>query len=186
MIINETNNCILLSPKKHEDDRGYFQEIYSKEEYKKLGIDVDFVQDNHSVSKLSGTLRGLHFQAMPYAQAKLVKCVKGSLFDVALDIRRGSPSFGKWEGYILSEENGHQLFIPVGFAHGFVSLEPNTEIIYKCSDYYNKEMERSILWCDETIDIAWPISGKPILSKKDSTAPKLINIESSFIFGVNS
>ena len=100
MIINETNNCILLSPKKHEDDRGYFQEIYSKEEYKKLGIDVDFVQDNHSVSKLSGTLRGLHFQAMPYAQAKLVKCVKGSLFDVALDIRRGSPSL----------ENGRAIY----------------------------------------------------------------------------
>lgn len=186
MILNKANNCILINPKKHEDDRGYFQEIYSKKEYKKLGIDVEFVQDNHSVSKLSGTLRGLHFQAMPNAQAKLVRCGKGSLFDVAVDIRKDSPTFGKWEGYELSEENGHQLYIPKGFAHGFVSLEPNTEIIYKCSDYYKKEMEGSILWCDEAIDINWPISGKPILSKKDSIAPKLIDIENTFIFGVNS
>jgi dTDP-4-dehydrorhamnose 3,5-epimerase len=186
MIINKTNNCILLSPKKHEDDRGYFQEIYSKEEYKKLGINVDFVQDNHSVSIQAGTLRGLHFQSTPNAQAKLVRCGKGSLYDVAVDIRHNSPTFGKWEGYTLSEHNCHQLYIPVGFAHGFISLEPNTEIIYKCSDYYNNDMEGSILWCDEDINITWPISKKPILSEKDSMAPKLDDIQSPFIFGVNS
>ena len=114
-----------------------------------------------------GTLRGLHFQAPPHAQAKIVRCGYGAIFDVAVDIRRGSSSYGQWYGYELTAENGHQLYLPIGFAHGFVTLEPNSEINYKCSDYYAPETEASVLWCDPQIGIDWPLSAEPILSEKD-------------------
>ena len=128
----------------------------------------------------------MHFQAPPHAQAKLVRCGRGALFDVAVDIRRGSPTYGKWQGYELTAENGDQLYIPVGFAHGFVTLEPDSEIVYKCSDYYAPETEGAVLWNDPDIGINWPTKADPILSDKDAVAPLLSELESPFIFGENS
>jgi dTDP-4-dehydrorhamnose 3,5-epimerase len=139
-----------------------------------MGIDVEFVQENHSLSGAVGTLRGLHFQAPPHAQAKLVRCVRGVIFDVAVDIRRNSPTFGQWESHKLTAENGHQLYVPVGFAHGFVTLELDSEIVYKCTDYYAPETEGAVHWSSCGID--WPLSVDPILS--DFVSP--------FIYGQNS
>tara|TARA_B110000003_G_scaffold274244_1_gene313758 strand:- start:776 stop:1318 length:543 start_codon:yes stop_codon:yes gene_type:complete len=177
---------ILIKPKRHGDHRGFFAETYSRRKYSELGIDDDFVQDNHSISRDVGTLRGLHFQAPPHAQAKLVRCGRGAIFDVAVDIRKGSPTYGHWEGYELTAENGDQLYVPVGFAHGFVTLEPDSEIVYKCSDYYAPKREGSVLWNDPDIGIDWPTDADPILSDKDATAPLLADLESPFIFGENS
>ena len=177
---------LLVKPARHNDARGFFAEIYNRRKYRELGIDVEFVQDNHSSSRQVGTLRGLHFQAPPHAQAKLVRCGRGSIFDVAVDIRRGSPTYGHWEGYNLTAESGQQLYIPVGFAHGFVTLKPNSEIVYKCSDYYAPETEGAILWSDPDINIDWPTDDDPILSEKDAVAPLLANFESPFFFGENN
>ena len=176
----------LLKPKRHGDHRGFFSETYSRRKYSELGIDVEFVQDNHSLSREFGTLRGLHFQAPPHAQAKLVRCGRGAIFDVAVDIRRGSPTYGEWEGYELSVKNGDQLYVPVGFAHGFVTLEPDSEIVYKCSDYYAPETEGVVFWNDPNIGIKWPTVADPILSDKDAAAPLLADLESPFVFGENS
>ena len=180
------NKIILIKPTRHEDERGFFSETYSRRRYKELGINVDFLQENHSFSWKSGTLRGLHFQAPPDAQAKLVRCGQGAIFDVAVDIRKGSPTFGQWQGYELNEENGHQLYVPVGFAHGFVTLKPRSEIIYKCTGYYAPEAEGSIRWDDPSIGIEWPIVEKLIINKKDADAPYFNDIESPFMFGENS
>ena len=177
---------ILIKPKRRGDHRGFFAETYSRRKYCELGIDVEFVQDNLSLSREVGTLRGLHFQAPPNAQAKLVRCGRGAIFDVAVDIRRGSPTYGEWKGYKLTAENGDQLYIPVGFAHGFVTLEPDSEIVYKCSDYYAPETEGAILWNDPDVGIDWPSAADPILSDKDAVAPLLSELESPFIFGENS
>lgn len=177
---------IHINPQRHGDHRGFFAETYSRRKYSELGIDVEFVQDNHSLSREVGTLRGLHFQAPPHAQAKLVRCGRGAIFDVAVDIRRGSPTYGQWKGYELSAENGNQLYIPVGFAHGFVTLEPDSEIVYKCSDYYALETEGAILWNDPDIGIDWPTKADPILSDKDAVVPLISELESPFIFGENS
>ena len=179
-------SLIHIKPKRHDDRRGFFSETYSRRKYSELGIEDEFVQDNHSLSREVGTLRGLHFQSPPRAQAKLVRCGRGAIFDVAVDIRRGSPTYGQWEGYELTAENGHQLYIPVGFAHGFVTLEPDSEIVYKCSDYYAPETERAILWNDPDIGINWPTKADPILSDKDAVAPLFSDLESPFIFGENS
>jgi dTDP-4-dehydrorhamnose 3,5-epimerase len=176
----------LIKLKRHGDHRGFFSETYSRNKYSKLGIDVEFVQDNHSLSREVGTLRGLHFQAPLHAQAKLVRCGRGAIFDVAVDIRRGSPTYGQWKGFELTAQNGEQLYIPVGFAHGFVTLEPDSEIVYKCSDYYAPETEGSVLWNDPDIGIDWPTVAEPILSDKDAVAPLLSDLESPFIFGENS
>jgi dTDP-4-dehydrorhamnose 3,5-epimerase len=176
----------LIKLKRHGDRRGFFSETYSRNKYSKLGIDVEFVQDNHSLSREVGTLRGLHFQAPLHAQAKLVRCGRGAIFDVAVDIRRGSPTYGQWKGFELTAQNGEQLYIPVGFAHGFVTLEPDSEIVYKCSDYYAPETEGSVLWNDPDIGIDWPTVAEPILSDKDAVAPLLSDLESPFIFGENS
>jgi dTDP-4-dehydrorhamnose 3,5-epimerase len=175
---------ILIEPKRFCDHRGFFAETYSKRAYGELGIDATFVQDNHSLSAVASTLRGMHFQAPPHAQAKLVRCGRGAIFDVAVDIRRGSPHFGKWVGYPLTAENGHQLYVPVGYAHGFVTLEPDSEIVYKCSDYYAPETEGAVRW--DSCGIDWPLSGDPILSDKDAIAPALADFDSSFIYGENS
>jgi dTDP-4-dehydrorhamnose 3,5-epimerase len=149
-----------------------------------MGVAVDFVQDNHSLSLLAGTLRGLHFQAPPDAQGKLVRCGRGAIFDVAVDIRRGSPTYGQWQGYELTVDNGHQLYVPVGFAHGFVTLEPNSEIVYKCTDYYSPKTEGSVRW--DSCGIDWPLSVEPILSEKDAIAPVLTEFVSPFVYGENS
>ena len=183
MKITELN---LIKPKRHGDHRGFFEETYSLRKYLELGIDVDFVQDNHSLSREIGTLRGLHFQAPPHSQAKLVRCGRGAIYDVAVDIRRGSPTYGYWNGYELTAENGHQLYVPNGFAHGFLTLKPDSEVIYKCSDYYEPEKEGSIRWNDPTLCINWPSHLNPILSEKDSAAPLLADFQSPFIFGKNS
>lgn len=175
----------LCVPSRHGDHRGFFAEIYSRRGYLKYGIDVEFVQDNHSLSKEIGTLRGLHFQSPPNAQAKLVRCGQGAIFDVAVDIRSGSPTFGHWKGYELTAENGCQLFIPTGFAHGFITLKPNSEVVYKCSQYYAPNAEGAVLWCDSDIGIDWPCLIQPILSSKDSDAPLLKNLKSPFIYGEN-
>ena len=174
----------LIIPTHYDDHRGYFAETYSRRRYIQMGIDDDFLQDNHSLSYAVGTLRGLHFQAPPHAQGKLVRCAHGAVFDVALDIRRGSPNYGKWEGHELTAENGHQLYVPVGFAHGFITLEPNSEIVYKCTDYYAPEMEGAVRW--DSFGIIWPISGDPILNDKDAVAPTDKEFVSPFIYGENS
>ena len=180
------NELILIKPTRHKDERGFFSETYSRRRYKEFGIDVDFVQDNHSFSREPGTLRGLHFQAPPNAQGKLVRCSKGAIFDVAVDIRKGSPSYGDWAGYELTEDNAYQLYVPVGFAHGFVTLHPGSEIMYKCTDYYAPQTEGSIRWNDPDISINWPLAEKFILNKRDAVAPLLKDFETPFILGENS
>ena len=183
---NLKKQVLLIVTKRFHDERGFFAEIYSKKKNAKLGIDVEFVQENHSLSHDVGTLRGLHFQAPPHAQSKLVRCGRGAFFDIAVDIRQGSPTYGQWVGYELSAENGHQLYVPMGFAHGFVTLEPDSEIIYNCSDYYAPETEGALRWDDPGIGIKWPLKGNPILSEKDAIAPLLKGFESPFIFGENT
>ena len=175
----------LIIPNRFDDQRGFFAETYSRQRYSKMGIDIEFVQENHSLSRDVGTLRGLHFQVPPHAQGKLVRCGRGIIFDVTVDIRRGSQTYGQWVGYELSAENGHQLYVPVGFAHGFVTLEPDSEIVYKCSDYYAPETEGALRWDDPDIGIEWLLTGNPILSEKDAIAPLLKDFESPFIFGEN-
>ena len=177
---------ILIKPTRHKDERGFFSETYSRRRYKEFGIDLDFLQDNHSFSWKPGTLRGLHFQAPPNAQGKLVRCGKGAIFDVAVDIRKGSPTFGDWAGYELTEKNGHQLYVPVGFAHGFLTLKPESEIVYKCTDYYAPQAEGSIRWDDPSIGIEWPLSENIILNERDAIAPFLKDFETPFNLGENS
>jgi|TARA_A100001015_G_C14919020_1_gene683547 dTDP-4-dehydrorhamnose 3,5-epimerase len=174
----------LIKLKRHEDHRGFFSEIYSKKNYKEIGIDIDFVQENQSFSRNIGTLRGLHFQSPAAAQGKLVRCSSGSIYDVAVDIRIGSPTYGDWYGYELSEENGLQLFIPIGYAHGFVTLKQNTEVIYKCTNYYSPENEGAIHW--DSCGIKWPIKNSLTISDKDQIAPNFIDLKSPFAFGENS
>ena len=170
----------LITPRRFGDHRGFFAETYSRQQYSELGVTTEFIQDNHSLSAAVGTVRGLHFQAQPHAQTKLVRCGRGAIFDVAVDIRRGSPTYGRWTGYTLSAENGAQLYIPVGFAHGFATLEPDSEIVYKCSDYYAPETEGALRWDDPDIGIAWPLTGAPVLSEKDAAAPLLTDFNSPF------
>lgn len=172
VIPSEIPDVRLILPKKHGDHRGFFSETYSKREFVRAGIDLDFVQDNHSLSVETGVLRGLHYQVPPKAQDKLIRVIRGSILDVAVDIRRGSPTFGRSVTAVLSAENWHQFFVPRGFAHGFVTLEPNTEVVYKVTDYYSPEHERGILWSDPALGIDWqtPIS-KVILSARDTQHP---------------
>lgn len=175
-------DVIRILPSRFGDHRGFFSETYSQLAYANLGIEAVFVQDNHSLSAAVGTVRGLHFQVPPHAQAKLVRCGRGAIFDVAVDIRRGSPTYGRWAGFTLSAENGAQLYIPVGFAHGFATLEPDSEIIYKCSDYYAPETEGALRWDDSDIGIAWPLTAAPVLSEKDASAPLLADFNSPCTF----
>ena len=172
---------MILTPRRFGDHRGFFAESWSRAKLAEAGIDIDFVQDNHSLSMTKGTVRGLHFQAPPHAQAKLVRCGRGALYDVAVDIRRGSPTYGAWFGIELSFENGRQLLVPEGFAHGFASLEPETEILYKCSDVYAPATEGAVRWDDPQIAINWPLDGHdPVVSEKDAVAPRLAEIDTPF------
>ncbi len=161
----EIPDVILIVPKVFYDERGFFMETYKKEDFEKAGIKSEFVQQNHSKS-IKGTLRGLHYQREPYAQAKLVRCIRGEIFDVAVDIRKNSPTFGKYVSAILSEENKNMLYIPRGFAHGFEVLSDEAEVIYSVDNVYSKESESGIIWDDANISIEWPIR-EPILSDKD-------------------
>ena len=167
-----------VRPDRFEDERGFFSETWSLARWIEAGIDADFVQDNHSFSRARGVLRGLHFQAPPMAQAKLVRVTRGSVFDVAVDIRQGSPTFGQWASAILSAERWNQLFVPEGFAHGFVTLEPDTEVQYKVTALYSPEHDRAIRFDDPAIGIDWPVaSADLILSSRDRTAPSLADAD---------
>ncbi|MBS0124710.1 dTDP-4-dehydrorhamnose 3,5-epimerase [Thetidibacter halocola] len=170
----------ILTPQRFGDHRGFFSESWNKARMDAAGLHYDFVQDNHSLSATVGTVRGLHFQSPPHAQAKLVRCGKGQLFDVAVDIRKGSPTYGKWVGVDLSFENGRQLMIPAGFLHGFVTREPDTEIIYKCTDYYAPECDGAVRFDDPDIGIDWGLEGEALLSAKDDAAPFLKDFDSPF------
>jgi dTDP-4-dehydrorhamnose 3,5-epimerase len=173
----------LVRPKRSGDDRGWFSETYNVRRYKEAGIDVAFCQDNHSFSREPGVIRGLHFQAPPTAQAKLVRCVRGSIWDVAVDIRRGSPSYGRWVAAELSAGNGIQIFVPIGFAHGFVTLEPGCEVEYKVSDFYDPRTEGGVIWSDPALAIPWPLNGHtPTVSGKDMVLPVLADLDSPFHF----
>jgi len=172
---------IVIEPKVFQDSRGWFFESYSVRNVKPYSIDVEFVQDNHSFSDKKGVIRGLHYQAPPFDQSKLVRCTRGSVLDVAVDIRYGSPNFAKWFGIVLSAENKKQLFIPKGFAHGFLTLEDDCEVQYKVDNFYSSEHDRGIRYNDMDIGIEWGIDS-PLLSDKDSKAPYLKECESVFVW----
>lgn len=161
----------LVTPKRHGDDRGYFSETYNERLFAEAGIKARFVQDNHSYSKLKGTVRGLHFQSPPHAQAKLVRVLRGAILDVAVDARKGSPAFGKWVSARLDAKDGAQLFVPAGFLHGFATLEPDTEVAYKVDDFYARDCDGSVKWDDPDLAIAWGLdAGEAVLSGKDAAA----------------
>lgn len=171
---------LVLEPRRFGDHRGFFSESWNAKTMADAGITTAFVQDNHSMSHEVGTLRGLHFQAPPSAQAKLVRCGRGVLFDVAVDVRRGSPTYGHWIGEELSFENGRQLLIPEGFLHGFITRVPDTEIIYKCSDYYDADADGSVAW--DSCGIDWGMDGTPVLSHKDTAATPLADFDTPFTY----
>lgn len=173
----------IVEPTVFGDHRGWFMETFSDAKLKEQGLDLTFVQDNHSFSSQKGTLRGLHYQLAPKAQTKLVRCTRGIIFDVAVDIRKGSPTLGKWVGVELSAENKKQLLIPKGFAHGFMTLTDDVEVQYKVDELYSPECDRSILWNDPFIGITWPIDVTPILSAKDEKAPPFHHADNNFIYG---
>ncbi len=173
----------ILTPKRFGDARGFFSESWSKRQMAEAGLDYDWVQDNHSLSMQVGTVRGLHFQSPPHAQDKLVRCGRGALFDVVVDIRRGSPTYGQWVGAELSFENGQQILVPAGFLHGFATRAPETEIIYKCSDYYAPECDGAVRFDCPTIGVDWGLGDlEPVLSEKDAAAPGLADFDSPFVY----
>lgn len=174
---------LILTPRRFGDARGWFSEVWNEKTLAESGISVDFVQDNHSYSRDVGTVRGLHFQSPPHAQAKLVRCGRGRVFDVAVDIRRGSPTYGQWTGVELSAENGRQLLIPAGFLHGFATREPDSELLYKCSDYYAPDCDGAVRFDDADIGINWGIdTGTAILSDKDAAAQPFRDFASPFVW----
>ncbi len=181
MLVEKTDlpGVLILTPKRHGDQRGFFSESWNRKTLQAAGVDLpEFVQDNHSMSAQVCTLRGLHFQAPPHAQGKLVRCGRGRLFDVAVDIRRGSPTYGKWVGEELSFDNGRQLWIPAGFLHGFVTREPDTEIVYKCTDHYAPECDGAVRW--DSVGIDWHLTEDPLLSPKDAAAQAFAEFQSPF------
>jgi dTDP-4-dehydrorhamnose 3,5-epimerase len=164
---------VRIEPQVFGDSRGFFLETYAREEWKALGVDADFVQQNHSRSS-RGTLRGLHFQTSP-GQAKLLRCARGEILDVVVDLRRDSPTFGQWEGHLLDDEKGHQLYVPIGFAHGFVVLSEVADVCYQVSSLYDPVTESGIAWDDPEVGVDWQVE-EPLLSERDKTAPKLSEI----------
>ena len=174
----------LLVPKKYGDQRGFFSEVYNRAAFAAAGIDIEFLQDNHSRSAEKGTVRGLHYQAPPFAQDKLVRVISGAVFDVAVDIRRGSPTYGHHIGVELSDAAWNQLLVPTGFAHGFMTLEPGTEVIYKVSAHYAPDHDFGVLWNDQDLNIAWPMAPtNVILSDKDREQPFFRDLVSPFSYG---
>lgn len=182
MQIEETAlpGVLKITPRRFGDARGFFSETWNRQAWAAAGIDLDFVQDNQSLSEAVNTVRGLHFQAPPAAQAKLVRCGRGALFDVAVDIRQGSPTYGHWVGVELSAENGVQLLIPEGFLHGFATRQPGTEILYKCSAPYAPESEGAVRFDDAELEIDWGLSGEAVLSDKDGAADGFAEFDSPF------
>ncbi|MGY6213104.1 dTDP-4-dehydrorhamnose 3,5-epimerase [Cytobacillus firmus] len=185
MKFSKTNldGVVIVEPKVFGDHRGWFMETYNETNFIEAGINVKFVQDNHSFSATKGTLRGLHYQLNPKAQTKLVRCTKGAIYDVAVDIRKGSSTFGKWFGLELTEDNKKQLLITEGFAHGFMTLTEEVEVQYKVDEFYAPDCDRGIIWNDPEIAIEWPMDVTPILSAKDEKAPLLKDAENNFIYG---
>lgn len=184
MITLETTNIPevqVIVPWRHGDHRGFFSEVYNRQRFSELGIDLDFVQDNHSLSAEVGTIRGLHFQSPPFAQDKLVRVTRGRILDVAVDIRRSSPTYGQHVAVELSAQNWRQLLVPVGFAHGFCTLEPDTEVIYKVSNYYSAKHDHGLAFDDPALAISWPVDpGKAVLSDKDRQHPPLADLPAWF------
>lgn len=175
---------ILLEPQKFGDPRGFFSETYNRRRLAEAGFDGEFVQDNHSLSVEAGVVRGLHYQSPPFAQDKLVRVVRGRILDVVVDIRRGSPTYGDHAAVELGAENWRQLLVPAGFAHGFVTLEPDTEVVYKVTQYYAPAHDHGLLWSDPDLGIAWPVErGAAILSDKDRVQPLFAEIGNPFTFG---
>ena len=169
---------LVLTPARFGDHRGFFSESWNRRTLEAAGLHLpEFVQDNHSLSARKGTLRGLHYQAPPHAQGKLVRCGRGALFDVAVDARRGSPTYGRWVGAELSFDNGRQLWIPAGFLHGFVTLQDDTEVVYKCTDHYDRASDGAVRW--DSVGVDWGVAD-PVLSEKDSGAPAFDDWESPF------
>jgi dTDP-4-dehydrorhamnose 3,5-epimerase len=176
--------AIHVTPRRFADSRGWFTESWNRARFEDWGISAVFCQDNHSLSRATGTLRGLHFQRSPHGQAKLVRCTRGRVFDVAVDIRRNSPTFRQWVGVELSAERGNQLFIPVGYAHAFVTLEPDCEVAYKVDAYYAPEADGGVRWDDPSLAIDWPLAAgaSPLLSDKDAALPFLAEIDADFAY----
>jgi dTDP-4-dehydrorhamnose 3,5-epimerase len=172
---------VLIETRTFADDRGSFSETWNRRAFRDAGIDAEFVQDNHAKSASAGTVRGLHYQAPPHAQGKLVRVVRGAIFDVAVDIRKGSPTYGQWVGATLSAENTHQLWVPAGFAHGYATLEDETEVLYKVTGFYAPECEGGILWNDPDLAIDWPVdTTSALLSEKDLKLPGFRDFVSPF------
>lgn len=177
----EIPGVVLVSPQRFGDARGYFSETYSLPVYAANGIEPDFMQDNESLSVIPGTVRGLHFQSPPFSQAKLVRVLRGAIYDVAVDIRKGSPTYGRSVGARLTAEHGEQLFVPSGFAHAFCTLEPDTQVAYKVDARYSREHDGGILWNDPDLGIQWPIAEEEaVLSDKDRVLPRLKDFDSPF------
>ena len=174
-------DVLRIVPRRFGDDRGHFVEVFNKKVADKAGMNFQPVQENQSLSRIVGTVRGLHFQRPPHTQAKLVRVLKGRIFDVAVDIRAGSPTWRQWVGVELSSDGGEQLFIPAGFAHGFCTLEPDTEIAYLVDGFYSPECDGAILWNDETLGIDWPTVAGAVISAKDEKAPRLADIAPPFV-----
>ena len=173
----------LVTPKKFGDHRGFFSEVYNRKALAEHGVTLDFVQDNHSLSVDKGVVRGLHYQLPPFGQDKFVRVIRGSVLDVAVDLRRSSPTFGRHVTAVISAEKWNQILVPIGFAHGFVTLEPNTEVIYKVTHYWSKDHERALLWNDPALGIDWPVGAEEaILSDKDKAAPRLSEIPEQDLF----
>jgi dTDP-4-dehydrorhamnose 3,5-epimerase len=171
----------LITPKRHGDHRGFLSEVYSRRAFAAVGIDVEFVQENHTMSAKAGTVRGLHYQLPPMVQAKLVRVARGAIYDIAVDLRRGSPTFGRHVGVVVSAEAWNQVFVPAGFAHGFCTLAPETEVIYRLSNDYSPSHERGLLWNDEALRIDWPVAGDAaILSDRDRRNPRLAELTDLF------
>ena len=179
VVATEIEDLFIIEPQVFGDSRGWFMESWSQKKMEEAGLFYNFVQDNHSFSAIKGTLRGLHFQKGSSSQAKLVRCVRGAVFDVAVDLRKNSKTYKKWVGCVLSEENKKQFLIPRGFAHGFLTLTDNVEFVYKADNYYDPQADRNIIWNDEEINIDWGIEN-PILSEKDKKAPKLSESDVDF------
>jgi dTDP-4-dehydrorhamnose 3,5-epimerase len=175
----EIEGVVLLEPEVHGDERGFMVETFRSDTWGKLGIDAAFVQHNHSRSS-KATLRGLHFQTKP-GQAKLIRCPRGRIFDVAVDLRRGSPTFGRWEGHVLDDEKHHQLFVPVGFGHGFAVLSEGADVTYLLSSTYEPETEAGIAWNDPNVGVEWPLE-RPLLSERDRLAPRLSQVADALPF----
>lgn len=175
-------DVIEITPPKYGDHRGFFSEVYKRAAWQAEGLDIDWMQDNHSYSAPAGTVRGCHFQIAPFAQDKLVRVLRGAIYDVAIDIRQGSPTYGKWVGCELSAAKWNQLLVPIGFAHVFMTIEPDTEVTYKVSAPYSKADERAIRWNDPALGIDWPDLGPVTITDKDRDAPCLADYDSPFIY----